>query len=715
MMNQIVRRIFAGVSAVILSVSAVTPDAFKNMFVKTVSAEDVVQRKGRSTGFPDLEQDTDNDGNYYNTGYGLHTNKTATALEDGRTFDVNLESWYVGENPVDVATILDASGSMAWTVDTLDPMKVSEQLTEDEKTTLKSKYETDDLTEIQDKNGGYLPQDVVDLILDKTKTDNSKLSYADYQYYVYEARSSVSEFVPLGYWDGGEPTGIIEPIGYYPFESTLKNEVNGGEAKLIKHAEDTEGTFDKEQTPMVKVDPSYVSGDDNTLDLKATAENGALLADVKATESFTISMRVKVSDLSADKNEVNKTPLIYIGKDKSNYISVYRSGSGSDPKRLKVDIGESGTVINVGKLFQKTDKNSSGTDNWVNISLSYDNDNKKISIDLSVKGTNDDDKDNPQYVTQFEKILDSSLDFTDADIIIGGDVVNSNKDLPYSGVQLTEFCVFDKALTEDELKKVNNSNDIKKYSEMIKIGNLLGYYDFGDTGNGSHGKLDNLASSGNSLTFIEQAESGAFSGKTLEGAPAEPVYTDMKYQGDHSLNLTQTAKNGGVLLDAVPDKNNFTISFAVTNSKTSEATDTIKHEAELVYMGSLDTSKGYYNIFRSQKYSGYNEENRSGDPKHIRFSQNSDYGTKASGSNAFNTGGWTIVTFTVSKGTVTAYVNGETNGSGGDVTQNFDLLTADDFAIILGGLVDEYDGKDIFIDDLYIYDQTLDATQVKKI
>ena len=198
-MNQIVKRILAGTSAVMLSLSAVGPDTFfTNVFTNTVSAEGTTLRSGRSTGFPNLEQDTD--GNYYNTGYGLHTNKTAEVAEDsadGRTFDVNLESWYVGENPVDVATILDASGSMAWTVDTLDPMEVSEQLDEDEVEKLKEEYSIADenlnpyteysdentklLAAIQDANGGYLPQDVVDLILDKTKTDNSKLSYADYK------------------------------------------------------------------------------------------------------------------------------------------------------------------------------------------------------------------------------------------------------------------------------------------------------------------------------------------------------------------------------------------------------------------------------------------------------------------------------------------------------------------------------------------------------
>ena len=70
--------------------------------------------------------------------------------------------------------------------------------------------------------------------------------------------------MPLRYWDGGDPTGIVEPIGYYPFEGTLKNEVNGREAKLIEHA-GKGGVFDENSKPTVKVEPSF-SGNDLQLD-----------------------------------------------------------------------------------------------------------------------------------------------------------------------------------------------------------------------------------------------------------------------------------------------------------------------------------------------------------------------------------------------------------------------------------------------------------------
>ena len=273
-MKNLARRWIAGVSAAMLLVSAVGVDAFTNRFMGTASADASRGKNGRSTGFENLERDTTIDNEYYNTGYGLHTNKTASVADgydDGRTFDVNLESWYVGENPVDVATILDASGSMAWTMDTLDYMWVSDYLTDEEVNTLKAEYNITDvavgkdenydseekialLSEIQSKSpDNYLPQDVVDMILDPKNTDNSKLGYDKYMYYVYEARSSVSEFVPLGYWDGGiDPMADPSLIGYYPFSGDLKNKAPNAKkdaTAIMIHHPSGDGVYDPD-TPV---------------------------------------------------------------------------------------------------------------------------------------------------------------------------------------------------------------------------------------------------------------------------------------------------------------------------------------------------------------------------------------------------------------------------------------------------------------------------------
>ena len=729
----------------------------------SLNVEDFTNEHGLVDADGDGESDATGVAKLYNTSAGLHTDKTVYATEargdsiDGsRKFDVTLESWYGGNATADIGLILDASGSMAFSSSNMIPMRLGQGsnlgreeafkwLDHDADVTYsydkeleeraRAKYgdftlsyndktkeytlTTVDNVETENKDyyyytsdgssdtgatytfkaNEYLPPEIVDILLKQTDTDNSMLGYSGYSYYVYDRRASHSEFNPLGYWGGKskqtepytettDPPATEKLIGHYTFDDTLKNDKSSsGEAKLINNI--TKGaTFDKDTTPSVKTEPTFTSGG-NDLQLDETAEKGALLADVQTTESFTISMRVKANPLSnGDKATVNTTPLLYVGNG-TNYISVYRSGNNSDPRRLKVDVNNNVAVLNIENLFQTKDKNGGVGDNWVNISLTYDNSTKEVSVDLSA-----DAKNGKHY--EYDA-TDLNLDFNGADIIIGGDVVTTNEELPYSKVQLTELCVFSKALSSDELAKVNNSNDIKTYSKMQEIGGLTAFYDFGD---GAGDKLGNRASSSSgSLKFIKQAENGVFSKEEIQGS------TELKpsYEGN-ALNLTQTAKNGGILLDAVPtNQNDFTISFKVKNDS-----DTPTQEAELVYMGPSDTSKHYYNIFRANGTSNNSA-------KHIRFSANSEYATRASGSNAFSQGDWTTVTFTVKDGTVKAYVNGEAVETAGGSTATLSQLTENDFAIILGGLQDNYNGKDILIDELFVYDKALDESEVSQL
>ncbi|ACV21630.1 VWA domain-containing protein [Slackia heliotrinireducens] len=160
-----------------------------NVYYKGKPAEGDGPEAGSADGF-----DTEiKDGKkvYDTTREGLHTDKNASVTEgstDGRTFDLTLEAWNVGENMADIGMVLDSSGSMVWASDNLEMIQKSRS----DWTSLIGNY-----TEYQ-----YLSQDQVDKILDKTKTDNSKLNYNGYYYYVYDPVSTVLEYVPLGYADG---------------------------------------------------------------------------------------------------------------------------------------------------------------------------------------------------------------------------------------------------------------------------------------------------------------------------------------------------------------------------------------------------------------------------------------------------------------------------------------------------------------------------------
>lgn len=259
--------------------------------VVTVTADDITNNQ-----FPALALTDENIGaRIYDTSEGLHTNKTATATaDDGRTFNLTLESWYAGENLADVGLILDASGSMAFlTTDTL----TSGELGEYDETRISSV--SSELP--QDK---LLTQEQVDRLLDQTLTDNSPLSYSDYTYYIYDPRDTTMEYVPLGYWDGNtEATGKESTltgglVGMFQFDST-DNEAfrtNGATGNPVKDdsvysSAKSSGDFKKESSSSSSVTPAAGSfraykegGGNSTLDLEVSVDDPS---------AFTVSFALK--------------------------------------------------------------------------------------------------------------------------------------------------------------------------------------------------------------------------------------------------------------------------------------------------------------------------------------------------------------------------------------------------------------------------------------
>lgn len=187
----------------------------------------------------------------YNTSEGLHTDKTATPVYDGdandagttsedtekagtRVFDINLEAWYNDQATAKVGLILDASGSMAFISEGLEPMSI--WYDRYDKVYRCNGEIIEGLSYGQLPENVYLTPEQVNKILDTNLTDNSKLSYSDYAYYIYDTRDFTQEFVPLAYWGGKEFTNKVDPIGYYTFNNSLNEGVKGGSASYIKHA-----------------------------------------------------------------------------------------------------------------------------------------------------------------------------------------------------------------------------------------------------------------------------------------------------------------------------------------------------------------------------------------------------------------------------------------------------------------------------------------------
>ena len=164
-----------------------------------------IQQKtaGTVTGAPQYDAKTVNGNKIYDTSReGVHTDKTATVtsnsdLQDGRTFDLTLETWNIGSTFANVGMVLDASGSMVWTSDTPTVLKLSDN----------------EISRLGLSKNTYLTTNQVNSILNTRYTDNSKLGYNGYKYYIHDDASTVNEYVPLGYFDGSFINGYYRDEG----------------------------------------------------------------------------------------------------------------------------------------------------------------------------------------------------------------------------------------------------------------------------------------------------------------------------------------------------------------------------------------------------------------------------------------------------------------------------------------------------------------------
>ena len=285
----------------------------------------------------------------YSTLAGLHTDKTATAIDD-RTFNLDLESWYSGAPTANVGLVLDSSGSMSFTSDELTPININElDLSDEQKVALKAKilkaekYEANPTNEEWDKKI-FLTNEEVNSLLNIHNTDDSKLSASGYTYYVFDPRSTVNEYVALGYWDGSIKDIKEKIIGYYEFNrgtsedpgerDWLKNSATNKSAKLVNQIKNNETiSFKEAALPQNWVQDTRIKMDtDNGLTIKNIDDGvGILLDAIPTSENFTISFSVtKDSSTQDDTTEQNYTDLLYVGPldntEDTNYFRAIRDG-----------------------------------------------------------------------------------------------------------------------------------------------------------------------------------------------------------------------------------------------------------------------------------------------------------------------------------------------------------------------------------------------------
>ncbi len=314
----------------------------------------------------------------YSTLAGLHTDKTVTAV-DGRTFNVDLESWFSGAPTANIGLILDSSGSMAFSSDELKPININELgLSEEQKEKLSEKilkegrYVENPTADTWSKEI-FLTNEEVNSILNIYNTDDSKLSASDYSYYVFDERDSVNEYVALGYWDGSLKDLRDKIIGYYQFNrgtseepderDWLINSATGQSAKLVNQVKNNEQiTFTDAPLPdNWQTDPRIKMDGENGLKIKNINDGvGVLLDAVPSSSNFSVSFSIKKDGKTDDTADPqNYTDILYIGeienKENSEYFRAIRDGrnggsvstQGNSSARFK---GFNNEVINDNKV-----------------------------------------------------------------------------------------------------------------------------------------------------------------------------------------------------------------------------------------------------------------------------------------------------------------------------------------------------------------------------
>lgn len=189
-------------------------------------------------------------------------------------------------------------------------------------------------------------------------------------------------------------------------------------------------------------------------------------------------------------------------------------------------------------------------------------------------------------------------------------------------------------------------------------------------------------------------------------------------QMSDTLGITVAGKAGdnkvssnGIVLDAVPTNGqDFSISFKYSTANTGDpSSNADAKQAELIYVGpmsgTLDQTP-HYRLFRAGGGSWRRLQGTGIDAGNYITNINNTFFPDVKGT----------VTLVFSGNTVTTYVNCENGGSAACVNESktsFSApLSADDSnRIIINGSVDSYNGMNIYIDDVYVFDRALNSTE----
>lgn len=404
----------------------------------------------------------------YNTSEGLHTDKTASVAQeytDGRTFNLDLEAWYSGMSPVDVGLILDSSGSMAFASEDLRPINIYNMgLTPDQIQTLYSKRTK--------RNGwtwenSFLTDAETAYLLDSHYTDNSRLGETDYNYYVFDGRSSVMEYVPLAYWDGtvspdpNTKTNLENALtSWNNIKNTLKRSFNFDDSsdRLLDNVSKGHAWYAAKSStyPSWSGISTKVSNTENSdaiaIDSSGayvltggSASKNAIMSGEKYGFNITVSFTLNATGGTDFGNGKGQKDILYVGQESGSgfpadygYIRLYLGGDGA----FYVDT-ENAKGYRIGSAFSKRNESHKITVTFDSSASNSPTSVKVYSDDTSVGGFT------------IKRMQNGTADSRPNRVVFNG-----FSGVSYTGPNLTidDIEIYESTLTFDQVKMIYSSD-----------------------------------------------------------------------------------------------------------------------------------------------------------------------------------------------------------------------------------------------------------------
>lgn len=359
---------------------------------------------------------------------------------------------------------------MAFISDGLEPMK----LEYDEKA-YAYKYEDKVTGEVKKISGvsknQYLTPEQVNQILDTNLTDNSKLSYSDYSYYIYDTRDFTQEFVPLAYWGGNnkEEDGkviTLETAG----EGFLKHwniEDDNRDKEYYIVNRDGSGPYKKDES-LETVERKTTTRDTETNnkairlisyfnDSNGSGHAGYYMAlddsSLPKDESFTVTFAVQCKSNT-------QGPLLSIGP-KTATASNEGYLFAVDDNRLTVKDKGGFTIVQIYNAFSKSINTSGEGYNY--FTFVFDNNKLYLYLNgelIADKNTNPDDYSSMVYnnYSQGKKYTSLGVYGSELQAVIGGfwsDVSHYSEDTKRT-LNIDDIVLYDSALDAEHVEQMYN-------------------------------------------------------------------------------------------------------------------------------------------------------------------------------------------------------------------------------------------------------------------